>query len=469
MNAIYKEQNAYNLKMLEIFNFNTGKIEQADSWLSQDDETIIKLRYALRANKKAYGCPSCKTGVELKKDKGGTFFFQHNQREEGVKCALIDKLSYSEQRIQLYNASKEAEEHEKLKRFIYDHLKMDPKIIGAPEIEKIVKGKDVLSTWKRPDVSCNYNHQEMVFEIQNSNTGLSDIVARDSFYKKEQVAIIWVFNQFDPLSSDVKLTQADIIYNNPEVNAFVLDQAAMEASKVANQLILTCHYRVPQINFEKMKIEISWESSLVALEDLHIDAETFKPYVFPFYRKLNEAKQELAAQIQYEGKRLEKERVYGRIIKVERFEEARKAKLLEEKRKKKAAAKQREKLAAQRVEAEKRDKKIKQEWMEKAAENRLAKIAQQRKVAQQNKVEADKIENKYPKNFKDLTTAQCVELIFKNKYSRDVLNLNRRIQELRQLGFDLPEDILSILEKRKSIAKMEGLFSQTQFQRASGY
>lgn len=469
MNAIYKEQNTQNFRMLEIFNFNTGKIEQADSWLNQDAETIIKLRYALRANKKAYGCPSCKTGVELKRDTDGSFFFRHAQREEGVKCALIDKLSYTERRIQLYNASKEAEEHEKLKQFIHDHLRMDPKMIGHPEMEKIVKGKEAISTWKRPDVRCNYNHQEMVFEIQNSNTWLSDIVARDSFYKKEKVAIVWVFNQFDPLASDLKLTQSDIIYNNPEVNAFVLDQAAMDASQAASRLMLTCHYRVPSINFEKMKIEISWESSLVALEDLHIDAETFKPYVFPFYRKLNEAKQELAAQIQFEGKRLEKEKVYGRIIKVERFEEARKAKVLEEKRKKEAAEKQRKKLAAQRTAAEKRDKKIKREWMEKAAENRLARIAQQRKIAQQNRIEADKIENKYPKDFKDLTTAQCVELIFKNKYSRDVLNLNRRLVELKQLGFNFPDDILSILEKRQSISKMEGTFSQTQFQRASGY
>ncbi len=469
MNAIHKEQNAFNLRMLEIFNFNTGKTEQANSWLSQDDETIIKLRYALRANKKAYGCPSCKTGVELKRGADGSFFFRHNQREEGVKCALIDKLSYTEQRIQLYNASKEAEEHERLKRFIHDYLKMDSKLIGDPEIEKIVKGKEATSTWKRPDVKCNYNHQEMVFEVQNSNTWLSDIVARDSFYKKEKVAIVWIFNQFDPLSSDVKLTQSDIIYNNPEVNAFVLDQAAMDASQAANRLMLTCYYRVPSINFDKMKIEISWESSLVALEDLHIDAETFKPYVFPFYRKLNEAKQELAAQIQYEGKRIEKEKVYGRIIKVERFEEARKAKALQEKRKKEAAAAQRKKLAAQRAAAERQDKKIKQEWMEKAAENRLAKIALQKQAALQNSMEADKIENKYPKNFKDLTTAQCVELIFKNKYSRDLLNLNRRLVELKQLGFNLPDDILSILEKRQSISKMEGTFSQTQFQRASGY
>lgn len=461
MNAISStEQNAFNLRMLEIFNFNTGKIEQADSWLNQDDETIIKLRYALRANKKAYGCPNCKTGVELKRGHDGAFYFRHNQKEEGVKCALIDKLSYTEKRIQLYNASKEAEEHEKLKQFIHDYLKMDPKVIGDPEVEQIVNGTEALTSWKRPDVKCNYSHQEMVFEIQNSNTWLSDIVARDSFYKKEKVAIVWVFNEFDPLS-DVKLTQADIIYNNPEVNAFVLDEAAMNASKAANRLMLTCHYRVPLINFDKMKIEISWKSSLVALEDLHIDAETFKPYVFPFYRKLNEAKQELAAQIQFAEKRLEKEKVYGRIIKVERFEEARKAKLLEEKRKKEAAEKQRQKIATQRAKAEKQDKKIKQEWMEKAAENRLAKIARQR--------EADKIENKYPKNFQDLTTAQCVELIFKNKYSRDLLNLNRRLAELKQLGFNFPDDILNILVKRQSIAKMEGTFSQIQFQRASGY
>lgn len=483
MNRIHQHHDAYNFKMFEIYNFDTGKVEQADAWLNQDNETIIKLRYALRANKKAYGCPSCKTGVELKKTKKGIFFFKHNEREEGVKCALIDEMSYTEKRIQQYNASKEAEEHEKLKDFINDYLKIDPDVIGDPEVEKIVKGKVALTTWKRPDVKCNYKHQDMVFEIQISNTLLSDIVAKDSFYKKEKVAIVWIFNQFDPAQANLNLTQADIFYNNPEANAFVLDEAAMKASKEGNQLMLTCHYRVPSINFETMKIDIIWNSSLVALEDLQIDKETFKPYVFPFYRKLNEVKEALIAQLDEEERKLEKEKAYLGIFKTERTEVARKAELLESERgrtqdeqlrqKKEAALLlqlvQTEKLNIQRAEAAERDKKMKEEWLEKAAENRLARIADQRQVAEQKRMEADKIENKYPKKFRELTTAQCVELIFKNKLSRDLLNLNRRLAELRELGFDFPDNILNILEKRRSIAKMQGMFSQTQFQRASGY
>jgi len=257
MNAINKEIDAYNFKMLEIYNFNTGVIERADAWLSQDNETIIKLRYALRANKKVYGCPSCKTGVELKKTEKGDYFFKHNQREEGVKCALIDEMSYTEKRIQAYNVSKEAEE-----------------------------------------------------------------------------------------------------------------------------------------------------------------------------RRLETEKAELK----------------------QKNERARLAR-----------------LKIQQAKAVERDKKMKQGWLEKAAENRLAKIEQQRIIALQKRAEADSIENKYPKKFSELTTAQCVELIFKNKLSRDIVNLNRRLEELRQLGFNFPDDTLSILESRHSIAKMQGMFSQIQFERASGY
>ncbi len=477
MNALDKEHNVYNFQMLEIYNFNTGKIEKADTWLNQGNETIIKLRYALRANKKVYGCPSCKTGVELKKTEQGDFFFKHNQREEGIKCALIDKMSYTEKRIQAYNASREAEEHEKLTSFINDYLKIDPNVIGDPEVEKIVQGKVASTAWKRPDVKCNYKDQEMVFEVQISNTWLSDIIARDSFYKKEKVAIIWVFNQFDPLQANLNLTQADIIYNNPEANAFVLDEAAMKASKAANRLMLTCHYRVPCIDFNKMEIDILWKHSLVALEDLCIDPETFKPYVFPFYEKLNEAKEELIAELENEEIRLEQEKEYRRKMKVKLIEEARQAKILEDQRVLEEAEQLREekerarleRFNVQQAEAKERDKKIKQEWLEKAAENRLAKIEQQRMMAHQKSIEADKIENKYPKKFQDLTTEQCVELIFKNKLSRDLVNLNRRLNELRQLGFNFPDDTLSILERRRSIAKMQGMFSQVQFERASGY
>lgn len=326
MNARYEESTAYNnFRMVEIYNFKYGTIERSDYWLKQSDEVIIKLRYKLRQTKGFYGCPLCKTSVDLIRSKRGNWFFRHLRREEGVNCALVDEhMSNSQRRIQQYNARVESEEHKRLKRIIYKYLKNDPKVIGKPEIEKIVKGKVISTKWKRPDVKCKRGHQEFVFEVQISNTWLSDIVARDTFYSTEKTSIIWFFNSFDSCKPTKDLTKADIFYNNPEINLFVLDEEAIDATKKSKNLTFKCYYRKPYPNFQERKVDTIWEHQLVTLDDLIIDSETFKPFVFSFYDKYQEANDALS---QHQQKLDELERQKRELERIK--EEKRQAKQLE--------------------------------------------------------------------------------------------------------------------------------------------
>jgi competence CoiA-like predicted nuclease len=286
------ENSAHNFKMKEIFNFNTGKIEQSDFWLSQSAEVIHRLRYNLRDDRKAYGCPICKTPVILKFSRKEKPFFAHLKRAENVNCLLCDEsLSNDEKRIQEYNYNKESPEHKRLKKLVAKILKktngVNPTTV---KVEKNKKNKAISNKWKRPDIQCDFKDFELVFEIQLSKTWLSDIVERDKFYRKIKTFIFWVFSSFEIERPNQDITQADIFYNNPEINLFLFDDEAEELSKEKEELNLKCLYQIPIINLDESRIEYRWRKKMITLDDLKFDSEEFKPYFFPFIEKRIEVK-----------------------------------------------------------------------------------------------------------------------------------------------------------------------------------
>lgn len=98
-----------NFRMNEIYNFNTGKIEQADYWLKQSPQVLDKLKIAIQSNKKSYGCPFCKTPLVLKTGDKKHAHFSHTKREENVSCLLCNnhQSTQSAERISFVKAKKE--------------------------------------------------------------------------------------------------------------------------------------------------------------------------------------------------------------------------------------------------------------------------------------------------------------------------------------------------------------------------
>jgi len=103
------ESNVYEFRMNEIYNFNTGKIEQADYWLKQSPQVLDKLKVAIQNNKKSYGCPFCKTPLVLKIGDKKHAHFSHIKREDDVPCKLCNSQQKIEsvERIRFIKAKKE--------------------------------------------------------------------------------------------------------------------------------------------------------------------------------------------------------------------------------------------------------------------------------------------------------------------------------------------------------------------------
>lgn len=421
------EAAAYRFRMSQIYNFNTEKTEQADFWLSQGPEVIHQLRYSLRKNQKSYGCPFCKTPVILRKgralksgERGGDYF-AHRKRKEGVKCHLCDQHGMTDQevRLQQYNYAKETEEHIRLKTLIYETLRQDPHAQDV-KMERIKRGTITPSRWKRPDVQCTYKGTEIVFEVQISNTWLSDIVERDTFYQRNNTFIMWVFNTFNSARPNDDVTRADIFYNNPNINLFVLDETAQEETIRSGRLNLTCYYKEPRIDHANELIQEFWTDNLIDLDGLSYDSSTYKPYFFNYSFKKAEAESKL------EDLRQRK--------RTERIQEQQRL---------------RDKNAA------------------KAAEPNTTtySIPINPPIPKAVILPRIPIEERLPKHYSQINDIDLLDLIFENRRSRNIHNLRRRVQDLTDAGFVFPTDVFAYLESAGLIRVLTEVQTQLQYER----
>ena len=121
-----------------------------------------------------------------------------------------------------------------------------------------------------PDVLVTYEDGRAVaFEIQLSNTFQTEISDRSLHYRREGVGLIWVLLGHELRSGDLPQSFRDVILRHRD-NAFVLDQAAVEASLRNQRLMLTCFLREPEGDFD--------EGRQIAVSDL-----VFPEAGWPYY------------------------------------------------------------------------------------------------------------------------------------------------------------------------------------------
>ena len=421
MNSRELESSAYNFKMTQIFNLKTGRVEESDYWLSQGDEVIHKLRYSLREDRKGYGCPFCKTPVILKMGSKRKAHFAHTKRPEGVKCAICEENDMTdEDRVwQKYNQPKETDEHIRLKKLIWSTLLNDPNARNV-KIEKNKRGSVTPTRWKRPDVQCLYNGKELVFEVQISKTWISDIVEREVFYKTNGAFIIWVFNDFNISAPGLDITQADIFYNNPEVNLFVLDKEAEERIDKTGELSLNCYYKKSKADTRTNSIVDSWTNSLIGLSNIQYDQTSKKP----FYYNYTYEKTKLITE-------LKEHKIKIRKGINNKFEEDRKRNF---------------KAIDEITNIEKK------------------KFKNDKEVSKTN-YSPVKIEDDVSKKYEEISNKGLVDLIFEFHLSKNINNLNNRIFDLKLLGFELPDNLIEILVEKNLIKRLHEVTSQIQYQR----
>lgn len=176
-------------------------------------------------------------------------------------------LSPDQVRALQYGGRQESELHARLCHILENAAKADPRYLGST-VDTYRKPET--GEWGRyPDILVRWSHRpETAFEIQLSKTQQPEITGRESHYGKEQVSLIWVLYGLDLNAEQLPQSFDDIIRRH-RGNAFVMDQASLEASNERGTVVLSCHLQGPDGKFEPPR--------LVTLDDL-----TYPPRGLPY-------------------------------------------------------------------------------------------------------------------------------------------------------------------------------------------
>lgn len=266
-------------------NCETGELLPAEALLLLDESEFSALRrsaLAARRDRKRGGtsmlfqCAICKHPVYLARYKmeSGNRWFVHDGKSENCPWYEGNRLTPDQTKALIYRGQQEGARHQEIKKFLAHWLVADPLVLGTC-LEKTTFSEVVSGEWRRPDVKCQYQGKPLVFEIQLSYTFLSDVIARDEFYRREGIFIIWVFAAFD-LNRAVVIDEA--FFNRR--NLFVLDADATDQTIERGALTFSGFRQVPQLVDEV--IVDSWTSEFVELKDILFPSDTLRPYFYDY-------------------------------------------------------------------------------------------------------------------------------------------------------------------------------------------
>lgn len=263
----------------------TGELVPAESLLSLEEVEFSALRrdaMSARVERRRGGntvrfqCAICRQPVFLSRYREGSTnrWFVHDGKSEHCPWHERNRLTPEQTKALIYRGQQEGERHREMKRFVAQWLAKD---ILASEIseEQTTFSEVVKGEWRRPDVKCKYQGKSLVFEIQLSYTFLSDVIARDEFYRREGIFIIWVFASFDRSRAAV----TDEAFFNRR-NLFVLDAEAMSQTMEREILTINGYRQVPRL--VDGQICDVWTAELVDLKNVVFPSETMRPYFFDY-------------------------------------------------------------------------------------------------------------------------------------------------------------------------------------------
>ena len=268
----------------------TGEILPAETLLTMSEAEFTVLRRGAMATRNArrkgddsairFQCAICKQPLFLSRRIGGVSnrWFTHDGKSEDCPWYEGNRLTPDQTKALIYRGQQEGADHRRIKEFIAHWLQNDPDVSGVKQeqttFSEVVKGE-----WRRPDVKCLFRGIPLVFEIQLSYTFLSDVIARDEFYRRDGIFIIWVFSSFD-LNRAAVIDEA--FFNRR--NLFVLDKNALAQTVERRVLTFTGHHQIPRLHGRTVRDE--WVNKPITLGDANFPSDTMRPYFFDYDSEL---------------------------------------------------------------------------------------------------------------------------------------------------------------------------------------
>lgn len=263
----------------------TGEIFPAEALLTMSEVEFTALRRAAMAARverrrggsaMRFQCAICEQPLYLSRHIEGlqNRWFAHDGKSEQCPWYEGNHLTPDQVKALVYRGQQEGLPHREMKQFIATSLANDP-LVSQISQEKTTFGQVLKGEWRRPDVKCLYRGMPLVFEIQLSYTFLSDVIARDEFYRREGVFIIWVFARFDRSRAAV----TDEAFFNRR-NLFVMDAEARVRTAERGVLTFSGYRQTPTFVGEQV-LDV-WEAGPVGLHEVTFPVEGRRPYFFDY-------------------------------------------------------------------------------------------------------------------------------------------------------------------------------------------
>lgn len=293
------------LTVSEVLDCATGQIVSARDVLTIPVDEAIQLRMQLAEIAKGHGapryeCPSCGQLLVLHSDSRKSLHFSHMAYSEPCPIKSTNEFSTTERELIRYQSTKESDRHKFLKNQLADCLRLDPDVSHV-QVERIARSAKEKANWRRPDITAHFKGHKIAFEIQLSVISIDLIVARKLFYAEQGIYLIWILERFGADYQNRLMMLNDLFYNN-NLNAFIFNEACIEASVLSGKLQMECFY----VSYENSEDQISntAHNKVISLHDLTFNSEQNWVYYFDADNSRKEA--ELAA-VPFIKKRKEKE------------------------------------------------------------------------------------------------------------------------------------------------------------------
>lgn len=256
-------------------------------------ERAILLRQRLKAlvkrDEARLVCATCGVPVYLACSTTKRFFFRHRHEDGSCPAVTRTDLSEADIRAMKYRGAQESAAHKRVKELLLRSLSADPRFNDVAS-EKTWKASEGLSGLRRPDVSARTDTDRLAFEVQLSTTFMDVVLSRKEFYRAEGAALVWVLPYFHP--SYRRMTDDDILFGNNS-NIFVVDESTAAASEAAGTFIMTCWYRKPVIQGDKIVDE--WVERMVRWDEITVDVGRQAITVFDYAQEAARLREELRA------------------------------------------------------------------------------------------------------------------------------------------------------------------------------
>lgn len=296
-----KQMSRFERSIKLAFDKTSGEILEADEVFSETKESF-QIRKQYHENKLNLSCCECEQELMVSGSKFDRLHFKHKPGHSF--CILSDgQLTPKEQDVfTKILKNKESERHIELKTKIGNLLKD----VDGVDLESIAIDNKFISRngeKRRPDVFCNYKGHDIVFEIQLSELSLGYILSRYEFYKKNQMFLIWILDDFDIHNQGT--LERDIKYLTEYENFFKLDESS-------NTLKLLCEYKYPFLTDDN-RLLTKWLKKPVSLSQLQFDTNVYQVfyYNFGYNKSKTEKKQKVreAELLEIERQKQEEQRL----------------------------------------------------------------------------------------------------------------------------------------------------------------